>query len=276
MFKLLFERPENAAELYYALTGIKCSPDEIQIITLSNIVSGRLRNDLAFVVRGRALVVGEHQSTHNPNMPLRMLMYLGQLYDKWIKMQGEEKFIYRRSPYKIPTPEFVVFYNGVEDMPEMGVLRISDAFEFDQDKKLGFLELEVPVYNINKGINSELLSKSEQLRQYSEFGAKLRELQKIYDFNAAVKGTVDFCIANDILAEFLKEMGGSMMSVLATEYNFDTHMKYYREEVREEAIEEITLEHIKRMLGKDVPIQVIAEVTGFDESVIRQIKNEMN
>ena len=87
IFKLLFEKSENAAELYYALTGIKCSPDEIQIITLTTIVSGKLKNDLAFVVKGKAMVVGEHQSTPNENMPIRILMYLGQLYEKWFDLK---------------------------------------------------------------------------------------------------------------------------------------------------------------------------------------------
>ena len=88
VFKLLFEKPENAAELYYALTGIKCDPKEIQIITISTIISGTIKNDLAFIAYGKALIVIEHQSTPNKNMPIRILMYIGQLYEKWFKMMG--------------------------------------------------------------------------------------------------------------------------------------------------------------------------------------------
>ena len=94
IFKLLFETPENAAELYYALTDTPCSPDEILIITITTAISGRLKNDLAFVVRNRAMVLGEHMSSPYANMPVRFLMYTGQLYEKWIKMKGEEKLIY--------------------------------------------------------------------------------------------------------------------------------------------------------------------------------------
>ena len=94
VFKLLFEIPENAAELYSALKGAPCSPDEIQIITITTIISGKLKNDLAFVVRGRAMVLGEHMSSPYDNMPVRFLMYLGQLYEKWIKIKGEEKYLY--------------------------------------------------------------------------------------------------------------------------------------------------------------------------------------
>ena len=129
VFKLLFETPENAAELYSALKGVTYSPDEIQIITITTIISGQLKNDLAFVVRGRAMVLGEHMSSPYANMPIRFLMYLGQLYEKWIKMKGEEKYLYGSKLYKIPTPEFVVFYNGKDARPEKETLHLSSAFE---------------------------------------------------------------------------------------------------------------------------------------------------
>ena len=87
VFKLLFEIPENAAELYSALKGAPCSPDEIQIITITTIISGKLKNDLAFVVRSRAMVLGEHMSSPYDNMPIRFLMYLGQLYENQSLLQ---------------------------------------------------------------------------------------------------------------------------------------------------------------------------------------------
>ena len=130
VFRLLFDNPENAAELYSALKGVPCDPDEIQIITITTIILGKLKNDLAFVVRGRAMVLGEHMSSPYDNMPVRFLMYLGQLYEKWIKMKGEEKYLYGSKLYKIPTPKFVIFYNGTATKPEKEMLRLSDAFHF--------------------------------------------------------------------------------------------------------------------------------------------------
>ena len=146
--------------MYYALSEEKCAADEIQIITITTTISGELKNDLAFVVRDKVMVVGEHMSGSYDNMPVRLLMYIGILYEKWIKMKGEEKFIYGSKPYKIPTPAFVVFYNGTAPRPEKEILSLSSAFENESDKNLGFLELKVPVYNINKGMNEELFKKS--------------------------------------------------------------------------------------------------------------------
>ena len=139
LFRLVFESPENAAELYYALTDIQCSPDEVQIITITTIISGKLKNDLAFVVRGKVLLIGEHMSSPYANMPVRFLMYIGQLYEKWIKMNGDEQFLYRSKLYKVPTPEFVIFYNGTTEKPEKEILFLSSAFENIGGKGLGYI-----------------------------------------------------------------------------------------------------------------------------------------
>ena len=139
IFRLLFDNTERAAELYYALTGEKVSPDEIKIITITTIVSGSLKNDLAFVVRGRVLVVSEHMASPCDNMPVRFIMYVGQLYEKWIKMRDEEKFLYQSKLYKIPTAAFVVFYNGTTKRPEKEILKLSEAFETPLPSGMGSL-----------------------------------------------------------------------------------------------------------------------------------------
>ena len=268
VFRLLFETPENAAELYYALTGTKCTPDEIKIITITTTISGKLKNDLAFVVRGRALVVGEHMASPYANMPLRFLMYVGQLYEKWIKMKGEDDFLYRSKPYKIPTPEFIVFYNGATPKPAKEILKLSSVFEIDHDNSLGSLELEVPVYNINKGMNEELLLKSDKLRQYAEFVAKLREFNNDYtDYIQAVRETVNHCIANDILADFLREQGGKIVSILATEYNEETAKRVYATEQAEEMAE--------KLLRMGLSKEQVSYVTKLSLETVFQIESEI-
>ena len=269
VFKLLFEIPENAAELYSALKGVSCGPDEIQIITITTIISGKLKNDLAFVVRGRAMVLGEHMSSSYDNMPVRFLMYLGQLYEKWIKMRGEERYLYGSKLYKIPTPEFVVFYNGTTTRPERETLKLSDAFEVPGDEDLGFLQLEVPVYNINVGMNEELFKKSPKLKQYAEFIAKVREFNKLYDdYIQAVKEAVNHCIANDILAEFLREQGGKIVSILSAEFDLDVAKRVYAEEQVEDKLIEIA----QKLLKRNRPIDEIIEDTGLTREEIEGLK----
>jgi len=268
VFKLLFEIPENAAELYSALKEIECNPDEIQIITITTTISGKLKNDLAFVYRGIAMVLGEHMSSPYKNMPVRFLMYLGQLYEKWIKMKGEEKFLYGSKLYKIPTPEFVVFYNGTTARPEKETLSLSSAFETTADKDLGALELEVPVYNINKGMNEELFKKSPKLRQYAEFIAKIRELNNLYDdYTQAVREATNYCIENDILSDFLREQGGKIVSILSMEYDIDIAKRVYGDERAEEK----ALEIARNALQMNLPIDAIVKLTGMTHDEIERL-----
>lgn len=268
MFRLLFDNPEKAAELYYALSDDKCSPDEILIITITTTISGELKNDLAFVVRGKIMIVGEHMSSPYANMPVRLLIYIGLLYEKWIKMKGDEKFLYGSKLYKIPKPAFVVFYNGVEPRPEKEVLCLSKAFEDMTDTDLGFLELKVPVYNINKGKSEELFEKSPNLKQYVEFVAKLREFTKLYDdYAQAVKEAVSHCIANGVLAEFLGEQGGKIVSLLST-YDPEVAKRVYAEELLEDRNIEIT----KNLLALKMPKEQISQVTGLSIKEISDIE----
>jgi len=266
VFKLLFEIPENAAELYYALKDEKCNPNEIQIITITTTVSGKLKNDLAFIVKGRAMVVGEHMSSPYANLPVRFLMYTGQLYEKWIKIKGEEKFLYGSKLYKIPTPEFVVFYNGTTARPERDTLYLSNAFEVITVNELGTLELEVPVYNINKGMNEGLFKKSPKLRQYAEFIAKVREFNKQYDdYTQAVKEATNYCITNDILSDFLREQGGKIVSVLTAEFDLDVAKKVWREE----QMEDVAI----ILLRRNRPMEEIMEATGLSHLEIERLRN---
>jgi len=253
------------------LTGIECKPDEIEIITLTTTISGKLKNDLAFVIRGRAMVIGEHQSTPSKNMPTRILMYLGQLVEKWIRNNEQEKFLYHRNIYKIPTPEFVVFYNGLDEKPEKEILKLSDTFEYKQDRNLGYLELEVPVYNINKGMNAELFAKGEKLRQYSEFIAKVREFQEIYDsFDKAVNEAVHHCMNNGILVDFLRENGGNIVSILAT-YDEEVAKRVYGEEL----LEVDRTERAKEMLIDGESLEKIVKYTKLSMEVIKKIQSSM-
>jgi len=196
-------------------------------------------------------------------------MYLGQLYEKWIKWKGEEKFIYGSTLYKIPTPEFVVLYNGTANKPEKETLKLSDAFKAPVDEDLRFLQLKVPVYNINVGMNEGLFRSSGKLRQYSEFIAKVRELNKLYDdYTQAVKEAVNHCIANDILAEFLREQGGKIVSILTAEYDVEIAKRVYGDERAEDKAIEIA----KNMIADGEPVEKIMRYTGLNREDVEGLQ----
>jgi hypothetical protein len=257
VFKLLFKEPEKAAELYYALTGIKCKPEEIEVITLEDALSKNFVNDLAIVVNGQALLISEHQASWNENMPLRIIIYLGRLYEKYLGLEHNKRFLHRRTLSKIPTPEFVVLYNGDEKLPKEQ-LKLSDAFQKQAVKGLGTLELTIPVIDINKEKNSELLQKSEVLNQYSDFIATTKKYKKeMTNLREALEAAIKDCKARGILVEFLTENGGEIVSILEMDWNIDDALAVRYEEGEEKGIEKMT--QIIKMYNQKKPLEEIAK-----------------
>lgn len=112
-FTTYFGEPENASKLYAALADEEVAPEDITYVTLEGVLFIARKNDMAFTVKNRVLVISEHQSTINENMPLRDLLYLGRTLEKLL----DKKTIYKRRLVKLPTPEFYVFYNGDNPHP---------------------------------------------------------------------------------------------------------------------------------------------------------------
>jgi hypothetical protein len=139
VFSLLFSEPDLLRELYCALEEVSLPPDApVSINTLEDVLFMDFINDISFQIDGKLVVLIEHQSTINPNMALRLLMYVGRVYEKII----EGCNIYSKKPLKIPRPEFFVLYNGVDPFPDVKVYRLSQAFE--EVKSLGLAEKASP------------------------------------------------------------------------------------------------------------------------------------
>ncbi len=173
VFVDLFGKDINAKHnfllLYNALHGTNLSETtELKNIELEQVIYTSLRNDISFLIDNKLIVLAEHQSTINENMPLRFLEYVARLYEKTQDVKNR----YSRKLIKIPTPEFFVFYNGEENYPIEKTLKLSDAF-LDSEKE-NKLELIVKIFNINKDKNSPLLKKCKNLNEYSIFVEETR------------------------------------------------------------------------------------------------------
>jgi len=228
VFVDLFSEDEKAKEnflsLYNALHGtnlpLSCPVENIK---LENVMYMNIINDVSCLVDGKIIVLAEHQSTINENMPLRFLQYIARLYEK-LQTPTDR---YLRKLSKIPTPEFYVFYNGVEDYPETITLKLSDAFMTKPDSLP--LELEVKVYNINKSKGAEVLSRCKTLDEYSLFVEEVRrqtELDPENGFTNAVK----ICIEKGILKEYLQRKAREVINMLIAEYDYDTDIAVQRRE----------------------------------------------
>ena len=228
VFVDLFSEDEKAKEnflsLYNALhsTNLQLSCP-VENIRLDNVMYMNIINDVSCLVDNKIIVLAEHQSTINENMPIRFLQYIARLYEKLQPPTDR----YLRKLSKIPTPEFYVFYNGLDDYPESTILKLSDAFI----TKPNFtpLELEVKVHNINKSKGAEILSRCKTLGEYSSFVEETRtqiQLDPENGFTNAIK----ICIEKGILKEYLQRKSREVINMLLAEYDYDTDIAVQRQE----------------------------------------------
>jgi acyl-CoA hydrolase len=232
VFTTLFDNEDRIRELYAALKGVDYDPTlPVVIATLRDALYMNRINDLAFTAKNRFVFIVEHQSSVNHNMPLRILLYMSRVYEKLL----DRRSLYRDGLVKIPTPEFIVLYNGTADTPDRWEERLSDAFMAQGGKTS--LDVRVTVYNINKGRNEELLSRSEHLAGYAEFVAQTREKGKAMPLEEAVREATRECLRRGILADFLAEHSSEVINMLLEEWNWDEAKAVWREEAEEEVWE---------------------------------------
>ncbi len=223
-----------ALDLYNAINGSDHkSLADLEIITLEDAIYIRMKNDVAYLING-TIAIYEHQSTVNQNMPIRGFMYMGELYSKILKRQKAK--IYNKTLVKIPTPQYIVFYNGTDDYPECSKLRLSDAFMTPTDRN--DYEFTATVYNINLGKNTELLDSCDSLRGYSILIDRIRTNSLTMSLEDAVDEAVKWCIENGILVDVLEEERSAVMLEMLTEFDEKTYEEGLREEGREEGREQ--------------------------------------
>jgi hypothetical protein len=238
VFTTLFADPDVLRELYCALEDVTLPPDTaVSINTLEDVLFMDLYNDISFEIDGKLVVLIEHQSTINPNMALRLLMYIGRVYEKIV----EGRNIYSSKALPIPRPEFFVLYNGTDPFPDEEIIHLSDTFEDlpSLEKPALALELTVRVININEGRNSQIAQRCRKLAEYSAFIAKVREFERaLGDRTEAFKKAVKYCQKHDILKGFMELHATEVLSMLMTEWNWDDALAVRYEEGMEQGREE--------------------------------------
>lgn len=216
VFNSIFNQPKEILELYNALNGSHYTDEGL--IDVTTIGEGDLyvgiHNDSSFIINSEELNIWEHQSTRNPNMPMRELLYLAESYERYIKDYHLEKEMYTSRQVMFPTPKFVVFYNGMEKTKDSYEMRLSDCFM----TKGGDLEMKVKAYNINYGRNRELMEKCKTLQDYSVLIHRIRVYNKIEPTKEkAVERAIDECIKEHRLEEYLtknrKEVRGMLLAI---------------------------------------------------------------
>ena len=265
VFRMLFSDKKELLTLYNAVNETNYdNTDELEITTLENAIYMTVKNDLSCVIDMR-LNIFEHQSSINPNMPLRDLDYVSRSFRQFYDRHD----IYSERLIKLPNPKFVVFYNGVREQPARRELRLSDAYTHQEENPS--LELIVLQLNINSGYNDELMEKCPMLKDYMLFVERIRAYRQDMDIDTAVNHAVRECIKENILADFLRKNKREVIAMGIDEYDAELHEKTLIDIGREQGIEQTALRMLKA--GK-LSIEEISIYSGLTVEQVLNLKDE--
>ena len=224
LYKMIFNDKSELLKLYNAINGTHYDdPAMLTITTLDNAIYMTMENDLSFIIDMR-LALYEQQSTVNPNLPLRFLIYITDIYSAYTKDMN----IYGSKKVQIPLPSFVIFYNGVKSQPDRTEFLLSELFHPTTDQPA--LELKAVMLNINKGHNQELMNACHTLRDYSEYVARIRTYSAEMPLTDAVEKAITECIHENILRDFLLKNRAEAKAMSIYEYDEEKTLRMFREE----------------------------------------------
>ena len=284
---------ENFISLYNALhgTNLDAKTTDVQPVMLERVLYMKYYNDVAMLIDGKIVILIEHQSTINQNMPFRFLEYIARIYEKITTK--DEKF--GRKLVKLPVPEFYVFYNGKDDYPTESVMKLSDAFmQLGDDSELKNqlenanypLEISVKVININADKENPILKRCEALKEYSEF---IEQVRSNIENNVPepLTNAIKEAIKKGFLSDYLNRKSAEVQNMLLAEYDYDTDIAVQRKEAFDDGIaigekrgisiglsqgaQQAKLETAKTLLTFGDSIEKISKVTGLSIEEIEKL-----
>jgi len=271
LFRTLFQDKKRFIELYNAIAN-ENYPENIEIEPCPTNPIMAMFNDLAFLVGSKLIVMCEHQSTINPNMPLRFLFYISDILRSYVANKDN---LYRRALVQIPTPEFFILYNGKQKL-ETQMMILSDAFLM---KGIDFtLELKVKVINIHFDSGEEAVKHSANLRGYSYLFAEVEKNIEIgFNRDEAITKAITVCIEQGILTDFLKDNFEGVVGMLTFEYDQEAERRAMRLDGIQEGMEigkqEGKRDIIIQMIKKGMSVEEISTLIGISKTeLLRLIK----
>ena len=276
VFKFIFGNPENkewTLSLYNAVNGSNYSnPDDIQFNTIEDAVYMSMKNDVSFIILDE-MNLWEHQSSFNPNMPMRFLTYGTQLYEKYTATSGYYKF--SRKLQRLPKPHCICFYNGTKEQPEQQVLKLSDAFGGEGD-----IEVKVKMLNVNYGKNRALLETCQPLREYAWLVDRVRDHQRVMqNLEAAVDASIDEMPDSFVIRTLIEAHRAGVKKMFLTEYDEEKMKEQERKEAFADGVDAGVAEANERvaadMLKKKYPLDAIKDISRLSEAHIRKLAKSL-
>ena len=264
-------------ELYNALSGKHhTNPADLEITTLENVIYIHMKNDMSFLVDSQ-MTLYEQQSTFNPNMPLRGLMYFAMLYQVFVT--NKEKDLFGSKLVKIPSPRYIVFYNGDRKVKETIKLKLSDAF-IDFEER-GDFEWTATMININLDVNLPLQKNCKPLYDYIRYVDRVKvNLKQKMERTAAIEEAIQWAIKEELLEGLFKEQKAEVLAMSLTELDQDLYDRCRRQEGYEDGVadgaHDKAVETARNFLKMAVlSTEQIAQGTGLPLEKVLELKEKL-
>ena len=232
LFLSIFRDEQALLSLYNAVRGSNyTNPEDLTVTTLENALYMGMKNDVSFIINNQ-LNLYEAQSTWNPNMPLRGLFYFSDVYKGYV---AEHEFnIYGSKQIDLPSPNYIVFYNGAKQEPDSKILRLSDSF-IKNDGEEFCLECIATMININFGHNQSLMDACRELYEYAYLIEQVRIGTRAgMTLPDAIDQAVVHCIEHNILKRFLSHHRAEVTNMILKEFDLEKHIASEKAFSREE------------------------------------------
>lgn len=235
LFRLAFANKSDLLALYNAVNHTEYqNADDLEVNTLEDAVYLSMKNDLSFLIGG-TMNLYEHQSSYNPNQPIRGLIYFAKLYEWYTQENGLN--LYSSALKKLPVPRYVVFYNGTKEEPDEMVLKLTDAFCQVTDGKEPCLECTATMLNINYGHNRELMEKCRRLEEYAYFVRAVRQhIRGSRNLNMAITAAVNECIEQGKLKDILMKNKTEVIGMILTSFKDENYYRMMEAEWKESGL----------------------------------------
>ena len=229
LFRFIFNQKSELLSLYNAVNDSDyTNENDLTIYTIENFIYMGMKNDLSFLIDCH-LNIYEHQSTYNPNMPLRGFLYMASALKKYIAAKNLD--IYASSSVTIPVPQFYVFYNGTRNVPDEQLLKLTDSMPEDKRGK-SCAQFTATMININAEHSPKLMERCPKLMErcpklyeYAVFISRIREnTANDMLLSDAIEKAVTDCIHDNILADILRSHKSEVTEMILDEYDEKFHI----------------------------------------------------
>lgn len=203
--------------------------DELWTITLENILTDDIYNDLGFIKGDKIMILAEAQSTWTSNIIIRALEYLVNSYRRYFTENGMD--LYQSKKVSLPKPELYVIYTGNrKKRPE----RITLSEEFFQGENTA---IEVTVKMIYDGRNGDIIN------QYVTFTKILNEQIRLHGgTKKAILETIRICKDENILKEYLESRESEVVDIMMQLYDQEEIMRVHVQSKCKDAAIQATVE----------------------------------